>query len=273
MKNLLSLTLFVLLAGRAFAVDGVVLINQSIALAGGVTPGDTPGFPVTISVSGSYQLSGNLVVPDGNTGAILITADNVTINLNGFSIIGPVVCSGGPPVTGCSSGSGVGIISGNSNISVSNGTVRGMFTGIDLLGAGNRIANVQAISNFGDGIDVGPGVIVSSSTASYNGRAGIFIPFSGLSNIAKIVDNVLIGNGSSGMAAGGLISGNLVTMNTGAFLRVAQASLQRTWSSEIRSRTLTLLGRRVVSSSITTHRSARNRGQRLDQRRDRAGRD
>jgi hypothetical protein len=27
-----------------------------------------------------------------NTNAIIVTADNVTIDLNGFSILGPVVC-------------------------------------------------------------------------------------------------------------------------------------------------------------------------------------
>src|SRR5947208_13936545 len=83
-----------------YAVDGVVLINQSAALAGNVTPGDTPGFPVTISVSGSYRLSGNLTVPDANTTAIQITADDVTIDLNGFAIAGPTVCGGSP--TTCS---------------------------------------------------------------------------------------------------------------------------------------------------------------------------
>src|SRR5947199_9680744 len=82
------------LAIPAYAVDGVVLINQSAALAGNVTPGDTPGFPVTISVPGSYKLSGNLTVPDANTDAIVIASSDVTFDLNGFSIIGPVVCSG-----------------------------------------------------------------------------------------------------------------------------------------------------------------------------------
>src|SRR5436190_10630805 len=101
----------VLLAGLScnmYAVDGIVLIDQNRALAGGVTPGDAPGFPVTISLAGSYRLSGNLTVPDANTTAINITADNVTIDLNGFSIIGPVVCTPiGTPVTSCSpSGSG-----------------------------------------------------------------------------------------------------------------------------------------------------------------------
>src|SRR5712692_4005736 len=84
--------------GNLYAVDGVVLIDQNRALAGGVTPGDAPGFPVTISVPGSYRLSGNLTVPDANTTAIQVTADNVTLDLNGFSIIGPTVCVG----TSCS---------------------------------------------------------------------------------------------------------------------------------------------------------------------------
>ena len=38
-----------------WAVDGVILIDQNKALAGNVTPGDTPGFPVTISLPGSYR--------------------------------------------------------------------------------------------------------------------------------------------------------------------------------------------------------------------------
>jgi hypothetical protein len=83
MKTLHSLILFAVLTAPSFAVDGVVLINRSSALAGNVTPGDTPGFPVTISVSGRYRLSGNLTVP-ANTDAIDITANNVTIDLNGF---------------------------------------------------------------------------------------------------------------------------------------------------------------------------------------------
>jgi hypothetical protein len=92
-----------------YAVDGVVLIDQNRALAGNVTPGDAPGFPVTISQPGSYRLSGNLTVPDSNTTAIQITADFVTLDLNGFSIIGPNVCTVNP--TACSApGSGTGVL-------------------------------------------------------------------------------------------------------------------------------------------------------------------
>jgi hypothetical protein len=71
----------------AEAVDGVVLIDQSKANAGNVTPGDAPGFPVTLSRAGSYRLSGNLVISSLGT-AIEITAEHVTLDLNGFTIQG-----------------------------------------------------------------------------------------------------------------------------------------------------------------------------------------
>ncbi|NWG73776.1 MAG: hypothetical protein HXY24_04090 [Rubrivivax sp.] len=44
----------------AHAVDGEILITQAKALAGNVTPGDAPGFPVTISQPGKYKLAGHL---------------------------------------------------------------------------------------------------------------------------------------------------------------------------------------------------------------------
>ena len=73
------------LAGSLYAVDGVILIDQARALAGNVTPGDAPGFPVTISQPGSYRLSSNLTVPSGQNG-IQVAAQLVSIDLNGFSI-------------------------------------------------------------------------------------------------------------------------------------------------------------------------------------------
>ncbi len=69
--------------------DGVRIITQKRAGQGNVTTGDTPGFPVTISESGSYRLGSNLIVPDADTTAIDITAGNVVVDLNGFSILGP----------------------------------------------------------------------------------------------------------------------------------------------------------------------------------------
>jgi hypothetical protein len=80
------LTICALIASNAYAVDGVVLIDQNRALAGNVTPGDTAGFPVTISQPGSYRLSGNLTVGTVNVQAIQITVSNVTLDLNGFQV-------------------------------------------------------------------------------------------------------------------------------------------------------------------------------------------
>jgi hypothetical protein len=74
------------------AVDGVVLIDQNKALAGSVTPGDLPGFPISIKQPGSYRLAGNLTLPDANTSGIEINVQNVTLDLNGFAILGSVTC-------------------------------------------------------------------------------------------------------------------------------------------------------------------------------------
>jgi hypothetical protein len=208
-------TLLVLLAAIALplhAVDGVVLINQNTALAGNVTPGDSPGFPVTISTPGSYKLSGNLTVPDANTTAIQVSADNVTIDLNGFSILGPVVCTGFP-VTSCTpTGSGVGITNApldTTNITVRNGVVRGMgAVGIALGEGGIRVEGIRATNNGIAGISVASG-IVTSCEVTQNGGLGI-------SQGAVIMGNVVRGNASDGIqTASGVVTNNFVFKNGG----------------------------------------------------------
>src|SRR5262249_27684500 len=117
------------LPAASWAVDGQVLLDQTKAMLGNVTAGDTPGFPITINAAGSYKLDGNLTVSDANTTAIVINHDDVTIDLNGFSIIGPNVCTSSICTL---SGNGVGITTGVSlassvrDITISNGTIRGM---------------------------------------------------------------------------------------------------------------------------------------------------
>jgi Right handed beta helix region len=219
MKTISALIMLAAAAIPLHAVDGVVLINQNAALAGNVTPGDAPGFPVTISVSGSYKLSSNLVVPDANTTAIEITADNVTIDLNGFSIIGPVVCSGFP-VTSCSpTGPGFGIVSNAaSNITILNGKIQGMgSTGIALSGRNNRVEKVHVIGNGGAGIFALIGSSVMWCTASNNFGAGI-----GLDRGGVAINNVASGHRGDGIFSGGTIglasvtfSGNTATDNGG----------------------------------------------------------
>jgi hypothetical protein len=151
----------------AWAVDGVIEINQARATAGGVTPGDTPGFPVTLDQSGSYRLTGNLTVADAGATAIVATVGNVTIDLNGFTI----ACNTG--VAPCAAGAGTGINANQVNVAVLNGTVRDMGgSGINT-GANARIERVRALGNHSDGIRTGNASSLTGNTANDNGNDGL----------------------------------------------------------------------------------------------------
>jgi hypothetical protein len=198
-----------------YAVDGVVLIDQNHALAGNITPGDTPGFPVTISQPGSYKLSGNLTVPDANTTAIQIAADHVTLDLNGFAIIGPVVCTSSPAV--CPpAGTGIGINADNGpgkagprGTKVLNGTIRGIGqTGIVITGTGAYVEKLTVNSSGGNGFVVAGSVV--NSSAILNGGFGI-LAITVLSSFAT--DNH--GNGIVLDGSGGVAIGDIASFNGG----------------------------------------------------------
>lgn len=189
-----------LLPVAAFAVDGVREINQSCALAGCFS-GDAPGFPVTIDQDGSYVLTGNLdvsglSVPENRT-AVDITALRVTLDMNGFSIIGPVSCTG-TPVTSCtpSGGSGDGIqapFATGSAVTIRNGIVRGMGnTGVGCGGSCN-VRDVQAIENGLVGITNSNdhGVFINN-TARRNGQYGFIVD-------GLVEGNTAVGNGGYGI--------------------------------------------------------------------------
>lgn len=231
-----------LIAVRAYGVGGVIEINQARALAGGVTPGDAPGFPVSIGQSGSYRLTSNLdLTSQPNVNAIAIFAPDVTIDLNGFAILGPTVCTGGPPITSCSpSTTGDGISDASTtalNTVVRNGTVQGMgegirlldgrvedvrvignaSTGISLSNLGGAVIDCDLSSNLFDGLDVGLQVVgttgpalVRGNTFRNNGSLGVgcFVSCNLSSNIAR-------NNGASGFAASGRISDNVSDGNLG----------------------------------------------------------
>jgi len=193
-----------LLATPALAVDGVLEINQAAAFAGSITPGDTPGFPVSINAAGSYRLTGNLDVTKAQNGspqanseditAIEVSVNNVSIDLNGFSILGPTRCNGSCSPTGDGYGiTHTGIDPSPNNITVMNGTIRGMgFRGIQV-GTYSRIERVKAISNGGVGIQVGSNSEVVSNMASSNGSAGI------AASTSIVKDNVALQNLDDGI--------------------------------------------------------------------------
>lgn len=67
------------------SANAQVIITQAKALAGNITPGDAPGFPVTISTPGAYVVGSRLVVPI-NVSGIVVTSAYVDIDLRGFAI-------------------------------------------------------------------------------------------------------------------------------------------------------------------------------------------
>jgi len=73
--------------------------------------------PFTINASGSYFLAGNLPVASGN--GVTVNADNVTLDLNGFTI-----ASTASPA----SGTGVRITGNDRNVTIQNGNIRGTTT-------------------------------------------------------------------------------------------------------------------------------------------------
>lgn len=199
------------IAGSLNGADGVVHIDQYSAVAGNVTPGDAPGFPVTISQPGSYRLSGNITVPDGDTTAIQITSDAVTLDLNGFSILGPVVCT--TPTSCPPPGKGIGVqavgdqTSGPRGVRVRNGSVRGMGQfGIFLTGDGSFVEKVAVGGNAAGGMSVAGSVI--ESTAVQNGSFGIIAMTVRDSTSMQNAGDGIILNGSGGVATGNISSLN-----------------------------------------------------------------
>jgi len=222
-------------------ITSLVLVVSIVCFTGiafaAVTPIAHPGsgfrgYPVRITQSGSYQLQSNLSVT-ANTTAILVTADNVTIDLNGFAIIGPNVCTGIPLVCN-NNGTGRGIdATDKQNIKIYNGTVRGMGNIGILSGNGSIIESVRVASNGNYGIIVHDSSTVSGNTVTGNGSIGIYVydssTVSGNTVIGNAVDgiyvngsgtvsgNTVTGNGVAGIyvTGGGIVSGNTVAGNGG----------------------------------------------------------
>lgn len=178
-------------------------INQSGVLAGGISSGDAPGFPVTISTPGHYMLTGSLTAPT-NTPAIVIDAPNVTLDLNGFRLNGPGSCvaiSKGT-VTCTDLGSGIGIHVKAINARVRNGTVTGFNVGVAALDRGFQLLDVvltqnrmgiNASASWNDG-----GLRIERVTAMLNGEYGLYV--TGPHHLQSIQ---AVNNGGWGMAVNG----------------------------------------------------------------------
>jgi len=208
----------------AHAVDGVILVDQNKAMSGSVTVGDTPGFPVSINQPGSYRLGGNLSVPNNTTTAIEINASNVTLDLNGFAILGPVTCPAFPCTNAGSLASGYGVLSGSDspqkayvNITVRNGTIAGMGAdGVHILGDSVRVEDLRVHDNAFSGIVVRSttfgaqtNLLVRGNNVQRNGSYGVKT-YAGL-----VIDNMISESRDAGISVqadgGAMVARNLVT--------------------------------------------------------------
>jgi hypothetical protein len=219
-----------ILSARANAVDGVFEINQICAVNTGCFAGDTPGFPVTISEpGGSYRLTGALEISGSDTTAISLGsgADDVTVDLNGFAMTGPISCTWtlggthGPPHTVSCSGSGTGRGvdgEGREGVVLTNGVIRGFGDDGANLGLHARVHGVRFIDNAGYGLltfdltfsGVDGHTIVTECSGIKNGEGGLIVGMA-----STVSDSIASMNGGLGIAGGdgSVIRGSVALVN------------------------------------------------------------
>jgi hypothetical protein len=186
----------VALVHPAPAQAAVTVITQGKANAGNVTPGDAPGFPITLSQPGSYRLATNLTVP-ANKDGISITSHDVTIDLEGFRIHGFSVANNG-------------IVGTLNTATIRNGLVALFkFNGIHLGGHYHLVENMRIVGNGSGIVTAGDSTLIRGNVVSSNG-AGI------VARNSLIEGNVITGNSGVGVRAGrSTVLGNNITSNGG----------------------------------------------------------
>jgi parallel beta-helix repeat protein len=224
----IAFTPTILLAGSLFAVAGVLVVagplgppvgpvaptfktltevEPRIAINPTNTPGDADSL-FKITAPGSYYLAGNVTGVVGKHG-IEIVASGVTLDLNGFDLVGV-------PAMGAFDGVSV-TVGSLTNIAVIHGSVRNWGRdGVDLRtsnAANCRIDGVLAGGNAGDGIRTSTGCMISNCSASSNGSNG-FLTSSGCTVLNCLATfNTVFGIDTS---IGCTVSNCSATSNTGS---------------------------------------------------------
>jgi hypothetical protein len=192
-----------LLATPVQAADSEILLSQESAVAGGVMPGDEPGFPITLSTPGRYRLTSNLEVPEGTDG-IVIKADHVTLDFGGYALQGTRSATGEADATG--------IASYNDAIEIANGVITGFeLFAIDSHTVGKywTISNMRIVSN-GMGVSAGGYARVVGNNISSNGNYGLSCQY------CLVESNVVAGNHDDGIdVKAGTVLGNMIADNRG----------------------------------------------------------
>ncbi len=222
--GLLLLTVLLGLARPVWGAEGFYVIAGSRGVGTAITP---TSLPCVIGKSGFYYLTGNIIW-SGAVNPVTIGADEVTLDLMGFSISG----------TGPSNQlTGVDIMAFK-DIEVRNGSVKGFQSGVSQTGGLNtRIANLR-VNNCGYGIIIGGAApmeivitgcqvtgstydaifcngscLVDQNTACYNTNANGF----NLTGTGVVTNNVAYSNGKGFILSGStaqLVDRNSSYLNT-----------------------------------------------------------
>lgn len=235
MKKLILIVL-IINSYYTHAVDGVIEINQACAVQTGCFSGDTAGFPISIngSIGKNYRLTSDLYLPDNFKTGIEIMTDNVTVDLNRFSIIGPECAEN---IVDCrpSVGTGYGLHSVKSGHTIKNGSIIGMGASGILSGDYSRIENLSVhwcriigiqfksnslitnniISHNGiNGLDtIGKGSVINGNTVTDNIGQGL----RATSTNNNIINNLVSNNGENGISVGDFsrVQNNHISLNDG----------------------------------------------------------
>jgi hypothetical protein len=194
----------------AFAMVGAVLLSGTAAWAdsefyviagGGGVGTKITSVPYEIKTPGFYYLTGNLNYSGTTGNAITVSANNVTLDLMGFSLTG--ISGGGYCIN----------LTTSNNVEIRNGTISDFISGwaINGSGANTRVSRIRALNN-GGGFWLGTNVLIEGCNCSGNGLRGIQIS-SGTVSGCTAVNNQDHGIQITGP---GVIIGNVANNNTNA---------------------------------------------------------
>jgi hypothetical protein len=170
--------------------------------------------PFSIGAAGSYYLTGNLEFTAESGNAITISANNVTLDLNGFTL------SSTAGVTG----DAIIISSGVQNFEVKNGAIAGNTT-VTIGGSAPNNTYIVAPAGFSRGIDANTGLVENChfSRLRISGCRAIGLD----AGFAAVIDHVSVTqNGSGGIQAlGGSISHSSVEENFDGGISASTATI------------------------------------------------
>jgi hypothetical protein len=194
-------------------------IEPRTAISPANTPGDSDATPSQFKITqpGSYYLPGNLTGVSGKIG-IEIAASDVTLDLQGFRLLGAAGSLAGIQVTGT-----------QADVAIRNGVLRGWGAGAPGSGGivastcvGSIIEDVRSIGNTGSGMLLGPDSMVRRCYTASNTQAGI-----NASVPSEVSDCLSRANGTVGINTGdhSTVTNCVATGNTGNGVSVGAGAI------------------------------------------------